>query len=249
MCRVSFFAQSRCQNQLSDISFLNMTTSENVNSQKISQELVEPQSKSADHIQEFILTRTGPLRINMKICLRRDQNYPLYHVEITGSFGDNTDLALHAGSDRDQPLLGTCHFNKFHASQIEMHRQGGPKSKMIMIKGQGYHWSMPWVHYSAEQGHTEMERHFYWRAQEKHTPASPGSGKLCLDLCSTDYDEIHATYSGAAPGTRKGGILHLNDDLGEEWKTMVFLTLSTLVEKARQTRARDGGFTTGMLAY
>ncbi|KAJ5784664.1 uncharacterized protein N7503_009876 [Penicillium pulvis] len=226
-----------------------MATIENVNSPTNSQGLVEPQSKTADYIQEFIFTRTGPLRINMKICPKSDQNHPLYYANITGSFGDDTDLALHAGSDRDQPHVGTCHFNKFHAPQIEVHRQGGPKSKMIMIKGQGYHWSMPWVHYSTEQGHTEIERHFYWRAQEKHTPASPGSGKLCLELCSTDYDDIYATYSGAAPGTRKGGILYLKKNLGEEWKTMVILTLSTLVEKARQTRARDGGFTTGMLAY
>ncbi|KAJ5994201.1 hypothetical protein N7451_009925 [Penicillium sp. IBT 35674x] len=226
-----------------------MATSDNVKSLTASQGLIEPQPKITDHIQEFIFTRTGPLRINMKICPRSDQNHPLYYAEITGSFGDNTDLALHAGSDRDQPLLGTCQFNKFHASQIEVHRQSGPKSKMIMIKGHGYHWSIPWVHCSIEQGHTEMERHFYWKAQERHTPASPGSGKLCLELCSEDYDGIYATYSGAAPGTRKGGILQLKDDLGEEWKTMVILTLSTLVEKARQTRARDGGFTTGMLAY
>lgn len=231
-----------------------MATCDNSKYLTTSQGLVEPQFQTIGlatniHNEEFIFTRTGPLRINMNIFSRDNKHCPLYYANITGSFGDNTDLSLHAGSDRDQPLLGTCHFNKFHASQIQVDPQDGPISKMILAKNYGYHWSMPWVYHSTEQGNTEMERHFYWRAQEKGRPASPGSGELCLELCSTDDAGAYAVYSGSAPGTRKGGILQLKNNLGQKWKTMVILTLSALVEKARQTRARDGSFSVGMLAY
>lgn len=231
-----------------------MATCDNCNSLINSKGPVEPKPiildlATADHNQEFFFTHTGPLRISMKVFAKNDQNCPLYYISITGSFGDDTDLSLHAGSDRDQALLGTCHFNKFHASQIQVHRQNGPKLKMIMIKEHGYHWSMPWVYHSTKQGHTEMERHFYWRAQGRNTSASSGSGKLCLELCGTEYADVYAIYSGAAPGTRKGGILQLRNNLGEEWRTMVVLTLSALLEKARQTRARDGSFSVGMLLY
>ncbi|KAJ6020427.1 hypothetical protein N7540_005931 [Penicillium herquei] len=183
----------------------------------------------------------------MKIYGKRNQDIPLYYVDISGTFSDHTDLALYPGADNKIPALGNCNFNKFRSSQIEIQPHGRSKLKMILSKEKGYYWSMPWISISGDQQHM---RQFLWKEIEPGTRAGRDSGKLQLGLYDTQSSDIHAMYTGAAPGTRKGGVLKLNDDYGEEWRTMVVLTLSVLIEKARQKRDREGNsFTIGMLAY
>ncbi|KAJ5703320.1 hypothetical protein N7493_011709 [Penicillium malachiteum] len=206
------------------------------------------QNDQVDHEPELIFTRIGPLRINMKIYGKRNQEIPLYYVDISGSFSDYTDLALYPGADKEKPVLGNCRFNKFQKSQIEIQPHGRSKFKMSSSKEKGYYWSMPWTSISGGQGKEEQMRQFLWKDIE---PASSRSGRLELGLYDTQSSDIHAVYTGALPGTRKGGVLKLNDDdYGEEWRTMVILTLSVLIEQARQKRNREGNsYTIGMLAY
>lgn len=204
-----------------------------------------------NHAQELIFARTAPRYINMKIYTKQNKQDPLYYVDISGSFNDHTSLTLHTGGSKDDPTLGVADFNKFRTAQIQMKQRDHPNFKMMMSHGHGYYWSIPSANVSGgqEKGDADGVHHFLWKELEPHSPASPGSGKLELGLYNSLSSELHAVYMGAAPGTRKGGVLRFEQDLGDEWRIKVILTLSALVEKARQKRAREGSFTVGMLAF
>lgn len=193
---------------------------------------------------ELNFTRIGAWRINMEISTKRHYESPLYSIDVSGLFSDNTEITLYTGPKKDDRVLGRCRFNKFRTSEMQVSSNGGASSRMVWIKHhECYRWSIP----RKSQAGGE-ERYFLWKTSEN--PASPSGNRVYqnLELCDTD-DVVYAAYSGGAPGTKNGGNLLLRDDLDEEFLAMIVLTLCGLIEKERQVRARKGNYTIGMLAY
>ena len=79
-------------------------------------------------MHDLIFTRVGPLRINLEIITKFDDNSPLYSVDISGLFGDRTEITLYEGSKMDGQILGRSHFNKFHTSEMQIIPNGVPRS-------------------------------------------------------------------------------------------------------------------------
>ncbi|KAB8219506.1 hypothetical protein BDV33DRAFT_231536 [Aspergillus novoparasiticus] len=191
--------------------------------------------------QELIITRTGPLRINMTIAPQKDEHNSRYFVHINGLFHDNTDITLHASDSKNGQILGSCRFNKFHTTR--MHLTLGDQQSYLMFSPQFgcYSWCLMVIRHT--EGKVPQRREFLW----KRTEASRVSGRLGLELCGPDTSDIYAEYFGAASGSLKAGKLRVRFDLGDTWKTMVLLTLSALIEKERQRRARQGHTSIAML--
>lgn len=199
---------------------------------------------------ELIFTRVGPLRINMEISARSKDHHPLYSIDITGLFSDNTEITLYTGSKKDEHVLGRCRFNKFRTSEMQIGLHGGGTSRMVWIKHHDYYrWSVPREPEAGYKAAVLEEKYFLWKATEQPPSLSGNRVFQNLELCDMDNDVVYAAYSGAAPGTKDGGHLPLRDDLGQDFTAMVILTLSDLIEKERQKRARKGNYTIGMLAY
>jgi hypothetical protein len=193
---------------------------------------------------ELNFTRIGAWRINMEISTRGQGGSPLYSIDVSGLFSDNTEITLYTGPKKDDRVLGRCRFNKFRTSEMQISSGGAASSRMIWIKHHDcYRWSMPRKSQAGEE-----ERYFLWKTCEE--PASPSGNRVYqnLELCD-GHNVVYAAYSGGAPGTKNGGNLLLRDDLEDEFITMIVLTLCGLIEKERQARARKGNYTIGMLAY
>ena len=79
-------------------------------------------------MHDLIFTRIGPLRINLGITNEFDDNSPLYSVDISGLFGDPTEITLYEGSKMDDKILGRSHFNKFHTSEMRIIPKKVPRS-------------------------------------------------------------------------------------------------------------------------
>ncbi|KAB8233429.1 uncharacterized protein BDW43DRAFT_276274 [Aspergillus alliaceus] len=199
-------------------------------------------SDQAYQQQEFIFTQTGPMRVNMIIVPKKDEQNPLYFIHVKGSISDNTDITMHAGTDKSDQVLGSCRFSKFYTTKMLL-TLGDQKSHMMFSPQYGcYSWSLlaiRHIHGKVQQ----RRREFLW----KRTEESRVSGSLGLELCGVGTADVYAVYFGAAPGSRKVGILRVRIDLGDMWKTMVLLTLSALLEKERQRKAREEGIRTVML--
>lgn len=199
---------------------------------------------------DLTLTRVGPLRINMELTTKFDDNTPLYSVDISGLFGDNTEITLYDGSKKDDQVLGRCRFNKFHTSEMQVWPKGGASVRMMWVKQHDFHrWAVPTQAQPGNKPGVSEENYVLWKAAEDPV-YSPGNLELqSLELCDMDRSIVYATYTGASPGSKKGGSLRVRDDLGKDFTILIILTLCGLIEKERQKRARKGNFTTGMLAY
>lgn len=192
-------------------------------------------------LQKLIFTRVAPLKINMRISVKHDERDTLYFIHVGGMFSDDTDVTMYAGRDKSGQILGSCRFNKFRSSKMHFKLSAGEASTINLVAEHGYYqWSMPRTLEASDRKEEVGERHFLWRRSAELDRDARNADALNLELCSPDPFEVHATYAGALPGSRKGGILEFKDDLGEDFKTMVVLTLSVLVEKARQKRDRSG---------
>ena len=203
----------------------------------------------ASQRKELVFVRTGPMRINMRVFSKQDDQNALYSIYISGLFSDNTDIEMHAGAERGHQALGSCHFNKFRASQIQFHLSDEHPSKMISVQDHAYcRWSMDDLH-RVDGILQKSKRYFVWKRAAQTASNSNATGMLDLELCDADNNEVCAVYNGGAPGTGKGGVLQIQDGLGEQGEIGVVLTLSALIEKERQKRGRKGNFSTGMLAY
>ncbi|KAF3392553.1 hypothetical protein F1880_008833 [Penicillium rolfsii] len=198
---------------------------------------------------ELNFTRVGAWRINMEISARSQDRHPLYSVDISGLFSDNTEISLHAGPKHTDRVLGRCCFNKFRTSEMQIFSNEGASSRMIWMKHhECYRWTIPRKSHAIETKGGQAENFFQWKSVEK--PASSFGNRVYqnLELCDAD-DVVYAAYSGGAPGTKNGGNLLLKDGLDDEHIAMIVLTLCGLIEKERQARARKGNYTIGMLAY
>lgn len=165
-------------------------------------------------------------------------------------FSDDTDITMYAGRDKSGRILGSCRFNKFRFSKMHFKLSAGEESTINLVAEHGYYqWSMPRTLEANDRKDKVGERYFLWRRSAELDRDARNADALNLELCSPDPFEVHATYAGALPGSGKGGILELKDDLGEDFKTMVVLTLSVLVEKARQKRDRSGDNSARLMAF
>jgi hypothetical protein len=199
---------------------------------------------------DLIFTRTGPWRINMEITTKHQTENPLYSIDITGLFSDNTEITMYSGSKKEDRVLGRCHFNKFRTSEMQIVSHAGASSRMVWIKHHDcYRWSVPKPSRAGEKTDVTDEKYFLWKTTE--FPASSSGNRVYqnLELCDMDNSTVYAAYSGAAPGTKSGGHLLLREEMGDEMITMAVLTICGLIEKERQKRARKGNYTIGMLAY
>ncbi|KAJ5369234.1 uncharacterized protein N7496_008994 [Penicillium cataractarum] len=198
---------------------------------------------------ELVFTRIGPWRINMEISTKNQPENTLYSIDIAGLFSDNTEITMYSGSKKENRVLGHCRFNKFRPSEMQISSHG-TSSRMIWIKQHdSYRWSVPQKSEAGEKTETMDEKYFLWKTVEY--PASSSGNRVYqnLELGDMDNSTVYAAYSGGAPGTKSGGSLLLREDMGEDMITMAVLTVCGLIEKERQTRARKGNFTIGMLAY
>ncbi|OKO98044.1 hypothetical protein PENSUB_9624 [Penicillium subrubescens] len=198
---------------------------------------------------ELNFTRIGTWRINMEISPKRHHESPVYSIDVSGLFSDNTEITLYTSPKKDDRVLGRCRFNKFRPSEMQISSNGGASSRMTWIQHhECYRWSIPRKSQAGEKAGEQEEKYFSWKTVEE--PASPKGNHVYqnLELCDMD-DVIYAAYSGGAPGTKNGGNLRLRDDLDEEFLAMIVLTVCGLIEKERQARARKGNYTIGMLAY
>jgi len=59
---------------------------------------------------------------------------------------------------------------------------------------------------------------------EKGRGASESWSWLGLEFCDTDRFEVYTVYTGAAPGTRKGGTWQFKKELNGRWEMMVIFT-------------------------
>lgn len=201
-------------------------------------------------MRDLTLTRVGPLRINMDITNKFDDNTPSYSVDISGLFSDNTEITLYDRSKKGDQILGRCRFNKFHTSEMQISLKGGASVQMMWVKQHDFHrWAVPKQAQPGDKLEGSEDNYVLWKASEDPV-YSPGNLELhSLKLCDMDRSMVYATFSGAAPGSKNGGSLRVRADLGKDFTTMTVLTLCGLIEKERQQRARKGNFTTGMLAY
>lgn len=200
-------------------------------------------------MHDLIFTRVGPLRIDLEITNKFGDNSPLYSVDISGLFGDNTEIALYEGSKKDAQILGRSRFNKFHTSEMQIIPKGGASIRMVWVKQHDfYRWAVPKQSQPGDSA-DGLDQYVLWKASEDPVYSAGNLELRSLQLCDFDGSKVYATYTGAAPGSKKGGSLRVRDDLGKEVTTMIILTLCCLIEKERQKRARKGNFTTGMLAY
>jgi len=90
---------------------------------------------------------------------------------------------------------------------------------------------------------------FIWRRAAELDRDPRSADALNLELCTPDPYKVHAIYAGALPGTGRGGVLELKDEIGGDFRIMVLLSLSVLVEKARQKRDRSGDNTARLMAF
>lgn len=212
-------------------------------------QLSDPEEESSAHSKptRFIFKRIAPMRVNMEVYSSRDKKNPIYFLNISGSFSDDSAITMHNGANKRDPVLGTCHFTKLRATKFELQPQTGPKSTMLLSQqDRCYFWTVPWDIEERSQSPWH-ERHFLWKRGEEQPWGTPGAGNLNLELHDTESSLVHAVYKGADAGSRKGGVLKLNTDLSQKYQTMVFLTLSALIEKGRQKRDANGSFTKGLL--
>ncbi|KAJ6094498.1 hypothetical protein N7467_002011 [Penicillium canescens] len=199
--------------------------------------------------KELVFVRTGPMRINMRVFSKQDDQNTIYSIHISGLFSDITDIEMHAGTERGYQALGSCRFNKFRTSQIQFRLNDEHPSKMLSVQDHAYYrWSMDGSH-RVDGILQKSKRHFVWKRAAQSATISNATGVLDLELCDADNLQVCAVYNGATPGSGKGGCLQFQDDLGESGEIGVVLTLSALIEKERQKRGRKGNFSTGMLAY
>lgn len=207
-------------------------------------------TKAQCNPNELILTRVGPLRINMEISNKFEEGGPLYSIDVSGLFGDKTEITLYAGPKKDDRVLGRCRFNKFRTSEMQICPKGGASFSMLWVKQHDfYRWSIPKQSQPGDMVEGLEEKYFLWKASEDPVFSSGNLELQNLELCDMDKTVTYATYSGAAPGSKKGGNLRLRDNLGKDFTITIILTVCGLIEKERQKRARKGNFTTGMLAY
>lgn len=210
---------------------------------------VIPQTSKSKH-QTLILSRLAPLRMNMRISEKYHERDPLYFIHVGGMMGDNAEVTMHTGGNKNGPVLGTCRFNKFRSSKINFQSNIGEKSTMNLVAQHGYYqWSMPRTLEAADRKQDVGERYFLWRRSAELDRNPRNADALNLELCSPDPFEVHATYAGSLPGSGKGGVLEMKDDLGEDFKVMAVLTLCILVEKARLKRDRSGDNTARIMAF
>jgi hypothetical protein len=185
----------------------------------------------------------------MRISAKHHENNPLYFIHVGGMLGDHTDITMYKGNKNGQQL-GTCRFNKFRSSKIHFKLSAGEKSALDLVSQHGYYqWSMPRTLEASDRKEDVGEIFFLWRRSLDLDRDTRNADALNLELCSPDPYEVHATYAGALPGSGKGGVLEIKDDLGEDFKVMAVLTLSVLVEKARQKRDRNGDNTARLMAF
>lgn len=198
---------------------------------------------------ELNFTRIGTWRINMEISARSQNGSPLYSIDVSGLFSDNTEITLYTGPKKNDHFLGRCRFNKFRPSEMQVSSNGGALSRMTWIKHhECYRWSIPKKSKPDEKSGAQEERYFLWKTSEEPASLKGNCNYQNLELCDMD-DVVYAAYSGGAPGTKNGGNLRLRDDLDDGFIAMIVLTLCGLIEKERQARARKGNYTIGMLAY
>lgn len=108
---------------------------------------------------ELNFTRIGAWRINMEIATKRHHDSPLYSIDVSGLFSDNTEITLYTGPKKDDRVLGRCRFNKFRTSEMQVSANGGASSRMIWIKHhECYRWSI-----SRKSQAGGEERYFYGR--------------------------------------------------------------------------------------
>ncbi|KAJ5979880.1 hypothetical protein N7481_007178 [Penicillium waksmanii] len=214
---------------------------------------IVPQSRnsgSRSRSQTLVFSRLAPLRVNMRISAKHHEQAPLYFIHVGGMLGDHTDITMHEGVDKTGRVLGSCRFNKFRSSKIHFKLGKGENSTLDLVTQHGYYqWSMPRTLETSDRKEDVGERFFLWRRSADLDRDPRNADALNLDLCSPEPYEVHATYAGALPGRGKGGVLEFKDDLGEDFKVMAVLTLSVLVEKARQKRDRSGDNTARMMAF
>lgn len=185
----------------------------------------------------------------MRISAKHHERDPLYFIHVKGIMTDYTDITLHAGGDKNGPVLGSSRFSKFRSSKIHSEFKGGGTSTIDLVAQHGYYqWSMPRTLEMSDCKSDVGERFFLWRRSADIDRGSRNADALNLELCSPDPFEVHAIYAGALPGSGKGGVLEMKDDLGDDFRIMVILTLSALVEKARQKRDRSGDNTARIMA-
>lgn len=184
----------------------------------------------------------------MQIYAKHHEKDTLYFIHIGGMLGNHTDITMHKG-DKNGQVLGSCRFNKFRSSKIHLHLSAGEKSALDLVSQHGYYqWSMPRTLEASDHREDVGERFFLWRRSPDLDRDTRNADALNLELCSPDPYEVHATYAGALPGSGKGGVLEIKDELGEDFKVMAVLTLSILVERARQKRDRNGDNTARIMA-
>lgn len=186
----------------------------------------------------------------MRVSAKHHEKDPFYFIHVGGMLGDHTDITMHEGGDKNGQVLGSCRFNKFRSSKVHLKLGSGDKSTLDLVAEHGYYqWSMPRTLEASDRKEEVGERYFLWRRSADLDQNSRNAYALNLELCSPDPYEVHATYAGALPGSGKGGVLEIKDELGEDFKIMAVLTLSVLVEKARQKRDRNGDNTARMMAF
>lgn len=120
---------------------------------------------------------------------------------------------------------------------------------MNLVPDHGYYqWSIP-IPQDTNNHHITCESFFIWRRAAELDRNPRTAEALNLELATPDPYKVHAIYAGALPGSGRGGILELKNDLGGDFKVMVLLSLSVLVEKARQKRDRNGDNTARLMAF
>ncbi|KAJ5109713.1 hypothetical protein N7532_002358 [Penicillium argentinense] len=210
---------------------------------------IVPEHKHPKH-STLVFTRLGPLRVNMRIFPENAKNEGLYFIHISGTMSNDTEITLHSGASKHGTILGSCIFNKFRPSKITLKSRTGSKSTMFLVAQSGcYQWAMPRTLEASDDSMKIGERSFIWRRAAELDRNPKKADALNLELCSSNPFEVHAVYAGALPGSGKGGVLELKDDLGEDFRDMLVLTLSSLVEKARQRRDRSGDNTARIMAF
>jgi hypothetical protein len=170
---------------------------------------------------------------------------PLLYGEIS-SFTHKPDLLLHAGADKDGPVIAMCKFPKF--SSVLKVGLGSPQTDyatqwedMITEKvgGSEYRWSM---NLQTSPDKSRKRTQFVWKRTQHVTVDGVSASKLSsrnfklLD----DSGNIVAVFTSDRT-YRKCGKLQVNVDYGQDFDTMVFITCLGLYEKARRRQNKSAG--------
>lgn len=158
--------------------------------------------------------------------------------------------------DKNGPILGKCSFNKFRSSKIGFTittlRGSQRLIQMNLVSNHGYYQLFMADTLDTSQGKNgdfAEQSILIWRRAAGLDRDPRSADTLHLELCTPDPYKVHAIYTGALPGTGRGGVLELKDEIGGDFRIMILLSLSVLVEKARQKRDRSGDNTARLMAF